>query len=270
VYSTCFAHTNLQKLSTGEVVIASERVTYATESAHGVMAWVEDQRGVRVLMVRTGDGQDRQITTASNGNADAPAFSPDGRRIVFAASRPAPGLRIADLDNPGVIHQVTSDPRDRAPVWTSNNLIAFTRGDSTENEQAYVITPDGHDLRLLAERTRTVYGNRKHELLVGGNDEMYWLDPATGVERAGPKRPKGQLYAAVASPNGEWVGYQMGPLGGEIWRVHGDGEPELLRTMQGIEYADSLLLRDSGEVLFILGRYYGDLVRVPARPGTRF
>ena len=33
---------------------------------------------------------------------------------------------------------------------------------------------------------------------------------------------------------------------------------------------DTAVIRDDGHVLAIVGKYYGDLVRVPARSGSRF
>jgi len=267
VYSTCFSHTQLQDFTTGAPILENDQVLYATESASGLLAWVEMQRGTRVLMVRSADGRIVQLTTAALGNVWAPTFSPDSKNLVFGTDD---GLRIASVEDLGMIGKITSNGRDHGAVWTTGNLIAFSRDDENGGSQAFVTTRDGSNTRALVDATRTVYGARGNDLLLGGPDGMLWLDPVTGVERPGPKRPPGKVYSASVSLSGRWVAYQIGEIGQEIWRVDGDGEPEHLRTMQAGENADSLIIRDDGHMLGIIGKYWGDLVRVPPRSGSRF
>lgn len=191
---------------------------------------------------------------------------------MFGTSEPNPGLRIVSVDRAGQVHQLTSNARDKNPVWIANGLIAYTCGDNDANEQVFVIPADGGTPKQIGSSTRTVYGSRGDELLVRGADAMYWLDPQTAGERPGPPLPPGFLYDATTSPSGNWVAYRMGTTGQEVWRVRvvPPGEPERVASFPAGETVGSPAIRDDGHVLATVGRWYGDLVRVPARPGSKF
>jgi Periplasmic component of the Tol biopolymer transport system len=71
----------------------------------------------------TGDGLE-QITTGTKIATD-PAFSPDGKRVVFA--RLGSGIFAVNLDGSG-LHRLTGAARDQFPVWSPDGKhIAFLR-----------------------------------------------------------------------------------------------------------------------------------------------
>jgi TolB protein len=71
----------------------------------------------------SGDGL-KQLTTGSYPS-DAPAFSPNGRRVAF--ERLGVGILTMNPDGSG-LHRVTTNPRDSFPTWSPDGShIAFVR-----------------------------------------------------------------------------------------------------------------------------------------------
>lgn len=96
------------------------------------------------------DGSNEQRLT-QNGGVD-PAWSPDGRQIVFAGSYKKSGLDLFIMDADGTkLHRLMIDVAlsDRViPAWSPDGrLIAFVDGGAI-----YVVNIDGSGLRLLTVR----------------------------------------------------------------------------------------------------------------------
>jgi len=92
----------------------------------------------------TGTGLE-QITKGSGPATDA-AFSPDGKRVVFA--RLGSGIFVTNLDGTG-LKRLTTGTRDTYPVWSPNGKrIAFVRIFKTE-WRLYVMTATGAGEKLL-------------------------------------------------------------------------------------------------------------------------
>ena len=93
----------------------------------------------------TGAGLE-QITTGTK-IATQPAFSPDGKRVVFA--RLGSGIFVVNLDGSG-LHRLTGAARDQFPVWSPDGKhIAFLR--LYKNAwRLYLMSPSGRAQRRLA------------------------------------------------------------------------------------------------------------------------
>jgi Tol biopolymer transport system component len=275
VYSLCYAHSQIVDATTAKVVIDDGTATQPTMSTTGALAWVRDVSGINVLMVRMPDGRELQLTSLELGSVRTPAFSLDGERLAFGVSGPSAGLYTMKLSLPGAVNQLTDGKRDVGPTWTANGKIGFTRGDANANDQAYVASLDPTvPLQRLGPGTRTVYGSRGNELLIGDEESqaMYWIDVETGRTRTGPPRPRGYLTAAAVSPRGTWVVYQLGANGQDLWRVSTDaaGALEHVVSYGAAQTVSQPAITDDGHVLASPSRWLGDLVIVPARPGARF
>ena len=83
-------------------------------------------------------GQDRRNLTARPGlSEEAPAFSPDGTMIAYAAQQPEGGRRIVVADSDGRGPRILAPPGTRGgdddsdPAWSPDGTqLAFTRSDA--------------------------------------------------------------------------------------------------------------------------------------------
>lgn len=75
-----------------------------------------------------------------------PAFSPNGRQIVFAGSS---GLFLTSVASGSPVLRLTDHPGDRAPRWGSKGSIVFQRADGTGSELDVIAPPSSHIRRLL-------------------------------------------------------------------------------------------------------------------------
>jgi len=272
VYSNCESHEQLVELATGKVLVDNYPQD-ATMSSNGTLAWIQPSRSHYVLMVRTPDGRETQLTTTKLGNISLPKFSPDGQRIVFATGEPTPGLRLVEPAKAGQIVQLTSDALHKNPQLLADGRVAYTVSDPEGNDQAYIMSSDGSAQRRISAATRTVFGTDGKELLVAGIDAMYWLDPDTGAERSGPPRPpEAMLHKAALSPAATWIVFQSGTTGQRLYRarVAPPGPLELVHDYPAADLVKSPGIRDDGTLYASIGRWYGDLVKVPAKRGAKF
>jgi Tol biopolymer transport system component len=276
VYSTCKAHVAIRELATGKVLVEDAAAGGVTIASNGVLAWVRTLPESAVLVMRTLDGRQIELTRPDQGNAGRPRFSPDGRYLAFGMSSLRPGhlpsgIYVVDLQRAGGLRQVTKGDNDQDPILTSDSRIGFTRGTPDGDDHVFTVTIDGTDLAQISESTRTVYGARGKLLLVGGVDSMLWYDPATGQEVPGPPKPEGEIAYASTSPSGNWVVYSVGSEGEDLWRVASDGGAlEHVRRFTADQYVLQPAIDDAGRIVIPSGPYAGDLVKIPARDGYKF
>jgi Tol biopolymer transport system component len=267
VYSTCRGLTSVVDVGVTPhaTIVEGPDSAQAVISVTGMTAWI----------ARMVDGREMQLTDVAFGSVRAPAFSPDGTKIVFAASVPNPGIHTLRVSNPGAPHQLTSNGGDATPVWTASGMIGFTRGDATTNH-AFVISADGGTEKQLTPSSRTVYGGHGNELLVDTGEadagSLRWLDVTTGAERAGPQRPIGYIKAMSTSPDGAWIAVAIGFNGQDLWRIAAEpaGTPEhVFAYSSGITTA-AIGVTNAGHVLVTQQIWAGDLFAISARSGERF
>jgi TolB protein len=105
------------------------------------------------IYVRDCDGaQVRRLTDHPAGDG-APAWSPDGQRLVFASSRDRqsqsdemPGsLYIVNIDTSHLVPLTSGDFNDASPAWSPDgSRIAFHR-----NCDLSTVNPDGSDVKIV-------------------------------------------------------------------------------------------------------------------------
>lgn len=104
------------------------------------------------LWVMNGDGSDQHRLTPSSffWNESRPAWSPDGRRVIFQADRDGPlgnTELYSMLEDGSDLRRLTTYPgKDDWPAWSADGKqIAFARGPSPYANEVYVMNADGSD-----------------------------------------------------------------------------------------------------------------------------
>ena len=158
----------------------------------------------------TGEGL-AQITTGRL-SATAPAFSPDGKRIVFV--RQGSGIFRMNLDGTG-LRRLTSNVRDTYPVWSPDGKrIAFLRPYRAQ-WRVYVMSASGGGQHLLpqappAGRPSWTADNRGIFIPSGG--DLVRIDSRSGkvLKYYGLTLDVVTAQTATVSPNSRRIAY-VGP-----------------------------------------------------------
>jgi serine/threonine protein kinase/dipeptidyl aminopeptidase/acylaminoacyl peptidase len=221
----------------------------------GVAAW-------RVLPLHRAD--DKPILLQSlpldsePASETAPAFSPDGGKVVYASDLGSPGIHhivtrsVAGLAYGGARSNqpltLTSGPQDDTnPVWSPDgSRIAFLRKANAETLQAIVVGAGGGPERVIASLPSALPGARKymtwapdgqalvavHRLKGSFAIRLYRFPVSGGAEQPVTEGPDGALDVSPAfSPDGRWLAYLRWENGAtyELWGVPQlDGKPKAL------------------------------------------
>jgi Tol biopolymer transport system component len=134
---------------------------------------------IQLMRVQTNGQGLRQITTGSKP-ATEPAFSPDGKRIVFA--RLGSGIFRMNLDGTG-LRRLTSGVRDVYPVWAPDGKrIAFLRPFRAA-WRLYVMSTTGAGQRRLPEAPpagRPTWTSNSKSMLIPSAADLIQVDSRTG------------------------------------------------------------------------------------------
>jgi dipeptidyl aminopeptidase/acylaminoacyl peptidase len=143
------------------------------------------------------DGSDQHRFTPPTfyWNESRPAWSPDGKRVVFQADRDAPlgntELYAMNLDG-GNLERLTSYPgKDDWPAWSPDGTrIAFARGPSPFQNEVYVMNADGsstHEV-TLPKLNGVMFAATPSPPLAGKRFRLiYDIIEASGADRVSPK-----------------------------------------------------------------------------------
>ncbi|HUK97979.1 MAG TPA: hypothetical protein VLV46_10000 [Gaiellaceae bacterium] len=134
--------------------------------------------GVNQLFRITLSGKGLKQLTKGPASSVAPAFSPDGKRIVF--SRLGVGIFSMNVDGTG-LRRLTSNGRDNSPAWSPDGKqIVFLRPSATA-WTVYVMSPSGAGVRRL--RLAPAAGRPSwtaHGLVIPTEGDLAKIDPRSG------------------------------------------------------------------------------------------
>jgi hypothetical protein len=129
------------KAPEGECSATYRSPAYSSDGARLVF-----DAGVALALMNSDGSRLRFLSQATSDDGE-PAWSPTGGRVVFTGVSAPGGTDLWVRSIRGGEPRRLTHGGGRQPVWSSRNLIAFTRG-----EDIYTIRPDGRELRRVTRR----------------------------------------------------------------------------------------------------------------------
>ena len=185
------------------------------------LAWSPDGRllaytdGNELRLIRADGSNSRQVLRSRLGVLE-PAFSPDGRRIVY--TRDAPRTECEDcpvVEGDPEIQTVRVDGTHRRrlrvgylPTWSPDGrAIAFV----TPRRSIATMSPRGHGLRVLLHDVEAedleFSPNGKVLMYVRGSSAIEFLNLRSGKTCRLPRRAIGGVIDATWTPDGHHIAY---------------------------------------------------------------
>jgi TolB protein len=208
----------------------------------------DNPTGDQEIFVMNANGSGLRQVTDNTVDDGAPAWSPNGHRLVFHRwldNDSQADLMTVRVNGTGE-RNLTRSPGilDRQPVWSPDGReIVFARDDSGLENDLYTIRPDGSHLRAL---TATPTDEESPDWSPDGKRIAFHADAAMPGEqwdvyvmcRDGGSPPTRLTtatgYHAAWSPNGRKIAFISNGLAGdvELYTMHADGSHQKQRTVR--------------------------------------
>ena len=199
-------------LSSSPAVVASA----GSPSPSGLIAYIEKDGGTTRLMTMRPDGSGAR-PVGHLRDVDAPAWSPDGRRLAVVSDSQ---IYVLGADGNGATRVTFREGWKGSPSWSTDGMqIAYEALVLRENYGQNGTAGSGHftcELRIVDLRT-----HRERTLLAAGEvRNVYWAGPGWYVDPGCAQRPRW-------SPTGEWIAF-MSSSGADA----ADGSPGDVRVIR--------------------------------------
>ena len=223
------------------------------------LAKQEEYWGAKIYVTEIGSNQPPTLLPIPSDAAGdfSPAWSPDGRYIVFTSMRDSrlPHLYLLDLVKEETILLSDMDARERQPAWSPDGkLIAYVREQNFA--QIWLMLPDGsnperfslsgpiHDLypAWSPDGNFLIFSQMKADVRIPSLAGMRLQDKNTYNEYTIPLRNQtaiGPISNASFSPDGFWIVYEGWPNGSnhDIYLMTSSGvDPIRITTLDSFEF----------------------------------
>ncbi len=271
VVSTCTSTTHVAIASTPPVQIGDDPGDYPTVASDGTLAFAGLRDNHTVVLLRDGNNHVVHQLTDAARDLFEPALSPDGAHVAFAQVAPTPGIHVVATAAPTFPDELTHDRRDSKPMWLDASQVVFEHKDDSGVPSLYVVSIDTHAVRLLAP-ARRLLAAASGRAAVADAHRGFWLDARTGVERPMTEGPDGP-HDVTLSPSGQWAAFMEGNARQVITKIDLRDPGATLQaviTLPSSVTGGHIAIDDRGSVYMTPTQWAGDLLVVPAMPGTRF
>jgi len=169
----------------------------------GAFFGTRNMKPARIIMVNVDGSELTNLTgkTPNEPNSGFPAWSPDGKKVVYRfwdKDKSLEGLNVINLDDNSVKTLTTG--WDNFPHWSpSGDKILFTRQQDW-NFDVFTIKPDGTDLRQLTDTP----GSDGHASYTADGKQIFFSSSRAGFKDEGPLYDNSpQPYAQVFIMNAD-------------------------------------------------------------------
>jgi hypothetical protein len=159
-------------------MLAAARASSAAEDGTIVFSATSPDSQVDQLFSVKASGEGLKQLTTGSYPSDAPAFSPNGKRIAF--ERIGVGILTMNPDGTG-LKRVTTNPRDSYPTWSPDGThIAFVRPSGTRWVPYVVPSTGGKPKALKRSPPAGRPSWTKSGLLIASGGDILRIDTSTG------------------------------------------------------------------------------------------
>ncbi|HLF26001.1 MAG TPA: hypothetical protein VJG32_06675 [Anaerolineae bacterium] len=232
-----------------------ERIAFAAARDGNTDIYV--LRDPRPFGSRAGGSAEPRRLTSDAAIDHAPAWSPDRRRIVFAANRSGNFDLFSMAADGSDLQQLTRDPAEEdAPAWSPDGQLIAFHSNRADEFDLYVIRPDGGGIRRVTQtegdETDVVWSPDGRQLAFALNGDIFRVN-VDGASAVNLTNSPAEDSAPAWSPDGRQILFASVATGSNRSGVYAatlDGSVEPLVSELGLNPAWS---PDGRRITYVTG-----------------
>lgn len=189
--------------------LADGEAGWASWSPDGLwVTYAAGAAGARDIVRARPDGTGPENLTQHAADDFDPAYSPDGRRLVFVSTRDGgtPRLHVMDGDG-GDVRLLADLPGPvRHPTWSPDGRTLAVEVRELGEETVYLVSADGRGFGRLGTGRLPAWYPDSRQVAFTENDSIFWR-PAEG---GGRRLVLPDARAGRPSPDGRWMAFVRG------------------------------------------------------------
>ncbi len=123
------------------------------------IAFISDRSGTPQIYIMDAEGSNVRRVLTQGGNADSPAWSPDGRYLAFAWRPPGASrfnIYLMDIASQQIIELTQNAGNNEGPAWSPDGRHIAFQSDRSGQNQIYLMHVDGTGVRPVTSRGGTM------------------------------------------------------------------------------------------------------------------